>query len=429
MAREDEATLLTQISEHNAWVCKVWDEADRTGEEPSADVVQQVKDRNKTIEELEHRVKDLRERSGLRAQAESRRREQETPVNGLGAGRVITKDDKAAASRIGDLILENPGFKSWRESIMIGGAVSSSQFGHSPRVPIPGGMKTLVTGLSDTSAGALIPVSEMYPTMVQGTYARPLVVRDLITTGTTTSDAIEYPLEGTPTNNAAVVAEATAASGSTGAKPESAIALSKATAVVKTIAHWIPATRQALADAGQLRMYIENFLRYGLNEKLEDQILAGDGVGDNFTGVLNTSGTTAQAYDTNLLTTTRRARTKVRVTGRAVPTAYVFHPNDWEDIDLTQDNEARYYFGGPSVLGNPRLWGLPVVESEGMTEGTGVVADWRRAVLLDREQVQILASDSHMDFFVRNLIALLAELRAAMFLIRPAAFVEMDLTP
>lgn len=433
MARADEATLLQQITEHNDWVCAVWDQADESGEDPSAEVLAQVKDRNKQIEDLEHQVKDLRERNGLREQSTRRKAAMDRQiVNGLGTGRTERKDDKDRGRErvsMGEVVLNDERFEEWRKSIMIGGAVSSSRFGHSPRVAVPGGMKTLITGLSDTSGGALLPAYEMYPIMVQGTYARPLTIRELLTTGTTTNDAIELALEGTPTNNAAPVAEATATSGSTGTKPESAIALSKSTAVVKTIAHWVPVTRQVLADAGQMRMYIETFLRYGLNEELEDQILTGDGTGDNFLGVLNTPNTQSQAWDTDALTTLRRARTKVRVTGRAVPTAYVMHPNDWEDIDLLKDNENRYYYGGPSVLGTPRMWGLPVVESEGMTEGVSVVADWRRGVLLDREQLQILASDSHADFFIRNLIALLGELRAVFFIIRPAAFVEIDLTP
>ena len=137
------------------------------------------------------------------------------------------------------------------------------------------------------------------------------------------------------------------------------------------------------------------------------------------------TGTQSQAFSVDLLTTTRKARTKVRVTGRAVATAYVMNPTDWETIDLLKDSEARYYFGGPSVLGTPRLWGLPVVESEAMTAGTSVVGDWRKAVLWDREQAQILTSDSHSDFFVRNLLAILAELRAAFGVLQPAAFVEI----
>jgi HK97 family phage major capsid protein len=197
---------------------------------------------------------------------------------------------------------------------------------------------------------------------------------------------------------------------------------------VKTIAHWIPATNRALSDAGQLRTLIDSFLRYGLEEELEDQVLTGSGAGQNFTGILNTTGTTTQAWDTNVLTTTRKARTKVRVTGRARPTAYVMHPNDWQTIDLLQDNEARYYFGGPARPGNPMLWGLPVVESEGMTEGVAVVADWKLAVLWNRMQTMISMSNSHSDFFVRNLVAILAELRAAFGVIRPSAFVEIDMT-
>lgn len=426
--------VLGQIEALNDQVKAAFDAADEDGGRPNtAEEKQLITDSNKKIEDLEHQAKDLYDQQELRAKADGRARQLRQPAGGLGAGGYTGgegKDRKEAPRLVnpGAQVLEDPEFKAWIESKMNGGAFTSGQFGSSPRVAIPGGMKTLVTGSSDTQAGALIPAQQMYPTMVQGTYARPLTIRDLVTTGTTTADAIEFPIEGTPTNNAAPVAEATATSGSTGAKPESALALSKGTTTVKTIAHWVPATRRALADAGMLRMYIDNFLRYGLDEELEDQMLTGGGTGEDFLGILNTPNTQSQAWSTDVLTTTRKARTKVRVTGRATPTAYVMHPNDWETLDLLQDNEGRYYYGGPSILGTPRLWGLPVVESEGMTEGTSVVADWRRAVLMDREQTQILVSDSHADFFVRNLIAVLAELRAAFFVIRPAAFVEIDMT-
>jgi HK97 family phage major capsid protein len=106
----------------------------------------------------------------------------------------------------------------------------------------------------------------------------------------------------------------------------------------------------------------------------------------------------------------------------------VLNPTDWETIDLLQDNEARYYYGGPSELGMPRLWGLPVVEEEAQPVGFGWVGDFKKAVLWDREQATMSVTDSHSDFFVRNLVAILGELRAAFGVIRPAAFVEMDLT-
>lgn len=428
MSKNAFQVIMTEIATLNDGVKAIFDAADAgDGRDLTADEMQTVKDNNKKIEELEHKALSLQEQLGLRQDADRRLQEGKRAVSALGLGGFGEKEEKQRKVQTpGALVFDDPQFKAWWEDNFAGGKFSTRQFGSSPRVSVPGGLKALITGVSDTTGGALIPAQTYYqgPT---GFYQRPLTVRDLVTNGNTTSDAIEFPIEGTPTNNAATVAEATATSGSTGAKPESAIALTKGSTTVKTIAHWVPATRRALADAGMLRMYIDTFLRYGLEEELEDQMLTGDGAGENFTGILNTSGIQTQAWDTNLLTTLRKARTKVRVTGRATPTGYVLHPNNWEAIDLLQDNEARYYFGGPSVLGIPRLWGLPVVESEGMTEGVGMVADWRRAVLLDREQTQILTSDSHGDFFIRNLIAILAELRAAFFCLRPSAFVSVDL--
>ena len=71
----------------------------------------------------------------------------------------------------------------------------------------------------------------------------------------------------------------------------------------------------------------------------------------------------------------------MRNVGRAVPTAYVLHPTDWETIDLLQDNEARFYGAGPFGMSPARLWGLPVVESEAATVGVGYVGDFRKCVL------------------------------------------------
>lgn len=435
-----EQELLGEITRRHEAVKTIFDAADERKSKGGDDALttteyQTVVENNKEIEKLEEQVKELRDARQQQQQAREqfRQREQEMrrPVNGLGAGKSDDDQGERKSRKVrgaGSIVLEDPEFKAWREQLFGKGKFSTAKFGSSPRVSLPGGAKTLITGASTTSAGAMIPSYEMYPSPAQGFYARPLTIRDLITTGTTEADAIEYAIEGTFTNNAAPVAEATATSGSSGSKPESAMAWTQTSTNVKTISHWIPATRRALADAGQLQMYIETFLRYGLDEELEDQIFGGSGSGENFTGIRNTSGIQSQPWATDILTTLRKGRTKVRVTGRATPTAYVLHPNDWETIDLLKDNEGRYYYGGPSVLGTPRLWGLPVVESEGETEGYGHVADWRRAVLLDREQAQIFVSDSHSDFFTRNLVAILAELRAAFFVLRPSAFVECDLT-
>ncbi len=417
-------TINTKAGEVNALFTKA---DDNNGEMTEADVAA-VKDLNKTIEALEHQAKDLAEREGLRTKNDDRLRSLRDPVNRppMPSGKSGAAGQPAMLKTYGAQFVESQDFKDFLRFLAPSGHINENKRFDSPAVQIAGlDFKTLITGASDTSAGAMI-VNQVDPLVLLG--RRPLTIFDLITVGDTESDTIEYPRVTTETNNAAVVAEATATSGGSGASPESALALEKVTAVVKAISHFIPATNRALNDAGQVRTLIDNFLEHGLREKLEDQIVGGDGSGENFTGIANVSGVQAQAWATNILTTLRQARTKVRVTGRAKASAYLLHPNDWEDIDLLQDNEARYFFGGPSVLGTPRLWGLPVVECEAVTEGYGYCGDFKQVVLWNRAGATIQVSNSHSDFFIRGLVAILAELRAAMGILRPSAIVEADLT-
>ncbi|MDT0381427.1 phage major capsid protein [Streptomyces sp. DSM 42041] len=305
------------------------------------------------------------------------------------------------------------------------------------------GAKALTTGAGDSSGGALVQPDWRGLQDDFSQFFRPLTLRSLVTQGTTTSDTVEYARVASITNNAAPVAEATTearpTSGGTagplvnatggGYKPQSTFTMQRKTAVVKTIAHWLAMTKRSISDVAQVQTMVDNFLEAGLEEELEDQMMSGDGTGENFEGLDTISGVQAQAYDTDLLTTARKAVTKIRKIGRAAPTGFVINPTDAERFDLLADGQGRFYFGGPSAAGgaNP-LWGLPVVQSESVAEGVGYLGDWRQAILWDREESSITATDSHEDFFVRNLVAVLGEMRAAFGVLRPAAFARLDLT-
>ncbi len=329
---------------------------------------------------------------------------------------------------IGEQFTESGAFKDWMDHFPNGRIPESTKGLMSPPVEF----KTLLTGSSDTSGGAFVQTD--YTGIYEPLGRRPLVLRDLISRRTTTSDTVEFVRQTAKITQAAPTAEAnvTDYSGATGEvsgeKPEGAMAFEKVTATVKTIAVWIPATKRALSDAAQLRGLIDDELRADLEEDLEDELVDGDGSGEHFTGILNTSGVLSQAWDTDIFTTTRKALTTVRVTGRARPTAWLIHPNDNETIDLLKDKEDRYYYGGPFGSSGANLWSLPRVECEALTEGEALLGDFRKAVLWDREQASISVSDSHSDFFIRNMVAVLAEMRAAFGLIRPSAFVKVELT-
>lgn len=329
---------------------------------------------------------------------------------------------------IGKRLIEHPDFKNWLNDLTGGGTrrISDNMAVKSPIIELPSSIhetKALITGLSSTSGGALVVNDRRDIVVPLG--RDDLRVVDLLTRMSTTSDAVEFVRVTTETNAAAPTAEAT--SSSDGAKPESAVALAVVTELVETIAHWIPITRRAASDASQIMSYVNDFLMWGLMDTLNDQIINGTGTTPQLRGLDDLSNTQSQAFDTDILTTTRKARTLVRTVGKANPTAFVMSPENWEEIDLLQDNEARYFFGGPARVGSPMLWGLPVVEEEAVAADQGFVGDWRMGIVFDREQAQIYMTDSHDDFFIRNILVLLAEMRVAIAWLKPAAFVEMTL--
>jgi HK97 family phage major capsid protein len=337
---------------------------------------------------------------------------------------------------LGEAFIQSKAWQDWMKQVAPGGHIADSRKGiSSPPLEFKNfGLfrKDLVTGASATSAGAFLAPEDTGIYEPLGRYQ--LTLRDLISVRTTTGDTVEFVRQTAQITQAAPVAESNVTEKSgypgevSGEKPEGTMMFERVSEAVKTIAAWIPATKRAISDVGQLRGLIDQELREDLAEELENQLLNGNGIGENFTGLANTANVLVQAFDTDIITTTRKAITNLLVNGKQVPTAWLIHPTDWETIDLQQDLQGRYYWGGPQAQGVRTLWGYPVAQSFLQTPGTGWLGNWRKMVLWDREQANISVSDSHADFFIRNMIAILAELRAAMGVIRPTAFVEVDLS-
>ena len=280
-----------------------------------------------------------------------------------------------------------------------------------------------------TSAGAFVVPD--YTDIVEMLGRRALTLRDVISVRRTSSDVVEYVRQTAHTNAAAIVPEATTAAAGAGAvaggyKPEGSWAFERVSTPVATIAEWVPATKRALADAAQLEDLINAELAADIAEAEENAILKGSG---DITGILSTSGIQSQAFATDIFTTVRKAITKARTIGRVVPNAVLMSPTDVETVDLARENGAtgKFLGAGPWAMGPRTLWGVPILESEGIEAGTAVVGDFSKAVLWDREQTTVTLSNSHADFFVRNLVAILAEERVAFGVTRPTAFVKAAL--
>lgn len=286
-------------------------------------------------------------------------------------------------------------------------------------------LKTGVTLTSLTTDAAGSVGAAIEPHRLPGVITpaqRQLRIRDLLLQGSTSVDSIQYVVEKGFNNNAAPVAENPGSE-----KPKSDVQFEQKTIPVITVAHFMAASRQVLADIPALQSYIDGRLRYGLDYEIEEQILTGDGLSENLLGLLPQASKFKQSVYSDpsdtLLDTIRRASLQVRM-AEYEPSFVVMNPVDWSAAELTKDDEKRYIEVSIRQGGEKRLWRLNVVETTAMAQGQFLVGAGMGAQVFDREEAAVQISTQHKDFFTKNLVALLCEARLALAVFRPECFVH-----
>jgi hypothetical protein len=250
---------------------------------------------------------------------------------------------------------------------------------------------------------------------------RQLQVRDLVSVGTTDTDMVEYVEETTRTDAAVETPYGSLA-------PEADYEYTRREVNVKRIPQYVKATKGNLADAGQLRTLLDNRLVYGVGKRLDTQMVAGTGAGDNLTGVLNTS--LLQEVNTAGLSVPdafHRGLTAVRLTLEDEPDAFLVHPTTYQNFVLSKGTDGHYLnLQGPQLTAPANIWGKPAVVSTVMPATSALVGNWKMgATLWVRSGIQVAATDSDGDDFRKGIITILAEMRAAFAVTQVKAFAEI----
>jgi HK97 family phage major capsid protein len=295
------------------------------------------------------------------------------------------------------------------------------------------GRKSIISGTTSGTQGGdtLLPVGSATTGVLQidriagitQEARQVLTIRDLLPARPTTMQVVDFVKVTTPLGIASPVPEAST-------KPENALQFQSVSEKVRLIATWIPATKQVLDDFTELMGFLQSSLPYYVNLEEELQLLAGDNTGENLHGLL----TQAQAFNTGLLHASS-GWNKIDVVGKAIqqinaakeidPTFVVMHTNDWWDIRLTKDSFGRYILGDPQIIARPNLFGLDVVYTTSIPNGSFLVGSGNpvSSEIRDRMELQVEISTEHSDYFVRNLIAVRAEKRMVLIVKRPNSFV------
>ena len=255
-----------------------------------------------------------------------------------------------------------------------------------------------------------------------------LTVRDLLYARPTTMQVVDFVKVNAPMAIASPQVEASA-------KAENAVTFTSVSEKVRTIATWIPASKQILDDFTELMGFINSTLPYYVNLAEEIQLLSGDNTGENLHGLI----TQAAAFNTGLLSASK-GWNKIDIVGRAVqqitgakeldPTFIVLHPNDWWEMRLTKDGFGRYILGDPQTNARPSLFGLDVVYTTSIANGTFLIGSGNPVAseIRDRMEMQIEFSTEHQDFFTKNLVAVRGEKRVVLVVKRPNSYISGSFT-
>lgn len=286
-------------------------------------------------------------------------------------------------------------------------------------------------GKANVTLGTGVLDAQRLPVIPQVTADDTLTLRDVIAQGTTDAASVEYVRDEGMTRAAAEVAHGSA-------KPEASLSYTLQTATVRTIAAWQKVQVQQLDDWSMLRSIIDNRLLYDLAMREEEEIMYGDGISPNITGLITVSGTTDiaalsryAATDDQLLDVIRMGVTEVRRNGYR-PNALLIDPLDWEEVELLKATDKNYIWAVIRDTLGPRVWGLRVVETVAAEQQkviatqkrSLVVGDFQRgAMIVDRMKAQVMVGLVNDDF-TKNLRTILAEERIAFPIFAPKAFAK-----
>lgn len=253
----------------------------------------------------------------------------------------------------------------------------------------------------------------------------PLTVRELFNSIPVTSNAVDSLREASFTNDAAEVAEGSA-------KPESDVTFELYSVNVKTVAHWIKVSNQLLADAPAITAYINTRLRDGLAQRIDRQLVLGDGVGANLSGLTDAGNFTAftPTAGENLIDSINRAKYRLWATGN-MPDAVIVNPADWGAIERLRETytggAGSYLYGAPGTAAmNP--FGLRIVLSNHVTAGTFIIGAIAASTALFTRSGAVVEMGYVNDDFTKNLVTIRAEERLGLGVERPSGIMYGNIT-
>jgi len=377
--------------------------------ELSSDQKEEIKKRNDELAELGSKITELTEYEEMKA-ANKEELDSSKKVSGMP---VYGEPEVDEPKSLGQQFLESNAYKSF----------------------VDHGIKNIPMETKATVTTSVWTRDTIYQQVIPAIEPDPNPVLDLIDS-INTDQTTYYFLQETATNNAAETAEGNAA-------PEDAFSYSAVTAPVAKFITTLPITAELLEDQAGARAYFDGRLANHVLQRLEAQVIRGNGTTPNIKGIANQTGInvityTAGDYPSSVggkLRTILEGIKDVEVNGKLAPDAIVMSPAAYEALAGQVDGNENFMLGASAFAGSPTIWGLPVVKSSqiggAVSSSTDVILGKFGGGLavnhVFRRGMELQISDSAADGdFGKDILTVKASLRYALAVYKPQAFTAIE---
>lgn len=265
-----------------------------------------------------------------------------------------------------------------------------------------------------TSTGNTV-FPDQRPGVIPGSF-QPLTVRQVLRAIPVTSNMVNSLREASWTNSAAEASQGSA-------KNESDVTFEQYNVPITTVAHWLKISNQLLADAPAVVAYIETRLRDGLAQRIEAQLINGNGTSPNLSGFTDSGNFTAYTAtsDDLLVDAINRIKYTMWAAGN-MPDTVIVNPADWGAMERTREgaNSGTYLYGMPGMNAGMNPFGLNVVLSQYLQAGKVIVARMVDSAVLYNRSGAVVEMGYVGNDFTNNLITIRAEERLGLGVDRPA---------
>jgi len=244
-----------------------------------------------------------------------------------------------------------------------------------------------------------------------GRFARRKVfMRDLINNSTATSNIIEWVDQQNADGSAGGTAEGTL-------KNQIDFDFVVKFERVKKRTAYLRITTEMLDDVEYIYSEINNELMTRLELDIDDQILNGDNLGENFNGIATQAqafiaGTFALNVPTpNLVDVLAINANNIEVSNHT-PTVHVVHPTDLTKLRLEKGINGQYIGRLQTVAGVLSLDGVPIVSNTGIAQGFALTMASDKATLFSKGEIKIEIGLNNDDL-TKNYRTVVVEYRGA----------------